>query len=72
MKLLIMRSSPASRHFLPHRSKYSPQHPVFRHPQTMFFPLCELVSHIYKTTGKMQFCVFKNNALEYTITGRSY
>jgi hypothetical protein len=25
-----MQSSPASRHFLPLRSKYSPQHPVFR------------------------------------------
>jgi len=27
MKLLIMQSSPASRHFLPLRCKYSPQHP---------------------------------------------
>jgi len=28
MKLLIMQSPPASCHFLPRRSKYSPQHPV--------------------------------------------
>jgi hypothetical protein len=33
-----MQSSPASRHFLPLRSKYSPQHPVITHPQSMFFP----------------------------------
>jgi hypothetical protein len=33
MKLLIMQSSPASRHFLTLRYKYSPQHPVFKNPQ---------------------------------------
>jgi hypothetical protein len=38
MKLLIMQSSPASRHFLPLRFKYSPQHPVLRHPQSLAFP----------------------------------
>jgi hypothetical protein len=32
MKLLIMQSSSASHHFLPLRSKYSPQHPVLKHP----------------------------------------
>jgi hypothetical protein len=37
-KLLITQSSPASRHFLPLRSKYSPQHPVLRHAQSMFSP----------------------------------
>jgi len=37
MKLLIMQSSPASHHFLPRRSKYSPQHPALRHPQSLFF-----------------------------------
>jgi hypothetical protein len=38
MKLLIMQYSAASLHFLPHRSKYSPQHPVHKHPQFVFFP----------------------------------
>jgi len=37
IKLLIMQSSSASYHFLPLRSKYSPQHPVPRHLQSMFF-----------------------------------
>jgi hypothetical protein len=32
MKLLIMQSSPASCHFLPTRSKHSPQHRVLKHP----------------------------------------
>jgi len=32
MKLLIMQSPPASHHFLPLRSKYSPQRPVLRQP----------------------------------------
>jgi hypothetical protein len=34
MNLRIMRFSPASRHFIPLRSKYS-QHPVLKHPQSM-------------------------------------
>jgi len=37
MKFLIMQSSPASYHFLPLRSKYSPQHPVLKHSQSRFF-----------------------------------
>jgi len=35
MKLLIMKSSPTSHHFLLLRSKYSYQHPVLIHPQCM-------------------------------------
>jgi hypothetical protein len=34
MKLLIIQSSPASYYFL--LCKYSPQHPVLKHPQFMF------------------------------------
>jgi hypothetical protein len=32
-----MQSSPAPCHFLPLRSKYPPQHPVPKHPQSMYF-----------------------------------
>jgi hypothetical protein len=38
MKFLIMNYSPASRQFHPLRSKCSPQHPVPKHLQSMFFP----------------------------------
>jgi hypothetical protein len=38
MKLLIMRYSPASRHFLPLRTK-PPQHPVLKHSQLEDFQL---------------------------------
>jgi hypothetical protein len=31
----------ASHHFLSLRSKYCPQHPALRHPQSVFFPWCE-------------------------------
>jgi hypothetical protein len=31
MKLLILQFSPTSSHFIPLRSKYSPQHPVLHH-----------------------------------------
>jgi hypothetical protein len=35
-------------------SKYSPKHPVLRHPQFVFFPSHERPgSHPYKTTGKI-------------------
>jgi hypothetical protein len=55
MKLLIMKSSPASRHFLPLRSKYFPQHPF-----SDTLNLCSSlsvwnhISHRYKTTGKIR------------------
>jgi hypothetical protein len=38
MKFLIMQASLASYHFFPLRSRYSPQHPVFKNLQYMFFP----------------------------------
>jgi hypothetical protein len=34
--LLIMQFPPISRHFISPRSKYSPQHPVLKDPQSMF------------------------------------
>jgi hypothetical protein len=33
IKLLVMQFPPISHHFTPLRSKYSPQHPVFKHRQ---------------------------------------
>jgi hypothetical protein len=38
MKLLIMQFSPTSYHFIPLWSKYSPQHPVLKHPESIFLP----------------------------------
>jgi hypothetical protein len=36
MKLLIMQLSPISCHLISLRTRYFPQHPVLRHPQSMF------------------------------------
>jgi hypothetical protein len=36
-----MQLSPPSRHSIPLWSKYSPQHPVLKHPQFMFLPYCQ-------------------------------
>jgi hypothetical protein len=33
-----MQSSPASCHLIPLRPKYSPQHPILKHPQPMILP----------------------------------
>jgi hypothetical protein len=33
-----MQFSPISCQFISLRSKYSPQHPVLKHPQSMFLP----------------------------------
>jgi hypothetical protein len=41
MKLLIMQVSPTSSHFISLRSKYSPQHPVLKHHQSVFHPKCQ-------------------------------
>jgi hypothetical protein len=49
MKLLIMQSSPDSRHFLRRRYKYSPQHPVFKHLNLgSSFNCRDQLSHTYK------------------------
>jgi hypothetical protein len=37
-KILVMRFPPPSRHLIPLRSKYSPQHPSLKHLQSMFLP----------------------------------
>jgi hypothetical protein len=37
-KHLIMQFPPISRASIPLRSKYSPQQPVLKHPQSMFLP----------------------------------
>jgi hypothetical protein len=37
-KLLVTQFSPFSRHIIPFRSKYPPQHPVLKPPQSMFLP----------------------------------
>jgi hypothetical protein len=49
IKLFIMHSSSSSRHFLWLRSKYTPQHPVLKYPQSMCFPYRarDQVSHPY-------------------------
>jgi hypothetical protein len=48
MKLLIMQFSVSSYHFIPLRSRYSPQHPLLKYPQSMCF---SYVLNPYKTTG---------------------
>jgi len=37
MKLLIMQFSASSYHLYPLMSKYTPQHPVLKHPCFVFF-----------------------------------
>ena len=36
-----MQSPPFPRYLVPPRSKYSPQHHVFKHPQLSFLPQCQ-------------------------------
>jgi len=38
VKDLVMQFSPESCYYLSLRSKYSPQHTVFKYPQSMFSP----------------------------------
>jgi hypothetical protein len=53
-----MQFSPVSNHFLPLKSKHSPQHPILSH--SVYGPSLRMrdqVSYSYKTTGK--FMVFR-------------
>jgi hypothetical protein len=56
MELLIMQFFPASCHFIPLRSKYSPKH-LFSNTLNLcvcsFFNVRDQVSHPYKPTGKI-------------------
>jgi hypothetical protein len=58
MKLFIMQFSPTFCHFISLRSKYSPQHPVLKHPQPMFLPLCQKTSFTNKCFFIYQFTWF--------------
>jgi len=40
-KLLIMHFSLLINHLIPLKVKYSPQHPILKHPQPTFLPQCE-------------------------------
>jgi hypothetical protein len=58
MKLLIMQSSPVSRHFLPLRSKYS-HRPALKQLQSMFFLQCDRlrITSIQKKGKIMVLCI---------------
>jgi hypothetical protein len=45
MKLLIIQIFPTSCHFISLRSVYSPQHPVLKHPQSMFMSETKFHTH---------------------------
>jgi len=38
---LLMKFSPLPCYLVPHRPKYSPQHPILKHPKPTFLPQCE-------------------------------
>jgi hypothetical protein len=59
MKLLIMQSSPASRHFLPLRSKYSSLSPSQRPSVCVFHLVWETKLHtVMEQQVKSWFCIF--------------
>ena len=54
IKLFIMYFSPIPRYLFPPRPKYSPQHPILKHPQPTFpLNVSDQVSHPHKTTRKI-------------------
>jgi hypothetical protein len=55
MTLLIVQSSPYSYYFLSVRSKYTPQHPAFKHPQSYVFPLVQEVQFNARNFSKKLF-----------------
>jgi hypothetical protein len=52
-ELLTMQSPPVSRHFLPLRSKYSPQCPALKHALCPSLSGRDEVSRPYTTIGKI-------------------
>jgi hypothetical protein len=66
MKLTIVQLSPFSRYFIPLRSKYSPHHPVLKHPiLCSFLNTRNQVSKTCKTTGRIAvLCILTFTLLE--------
>jgi hypothetical protein len=52
-----MQSSPSSHHFLPLKSKYSPQHPVLKHNLCSFLSVKDQLSHLQKNNRHNYSCV---------------
>jgi hypothetical protein len=50
--------SPASYHFISLQSRYSPQHPVLRHPQSVSLGMRGQESHPYNTKVKFYLLSF--------------
>jgi hypothetical protein len=60
MKLLVMQFPQISRHIIPLWSKHSPQHPVLKHPQSMFSPCPRLLVNFRNETKSDQFPETRN------------
>jgi hypothetical protein len=54
MKLLVMQFPPLSRHLIPPRSRYPPQHPVLKLPQSKFPYFLRFLTTDQKTEGSGQ------------------
>jgi hypothetical protein len=52
-KLWSSLFSPAFHHFMSLRSKYSLQHPVLKHPYSVFLNVRDQFSYPYRTTGEI-------------------
>jgi hypothetical protein len=48
-----MYFSTTFRHFISLQSKYSPQHRVLKHPQSMFLNVSDQISHQYRTKANI-------------------
>jgi hypothetical protein len=56
VEILIMQFSLTSSAFISLRSKHSPQHPVLKHPQSMFLPECSKFSFIPIQNCRQKLC----------------
>jgi hypothetical protein len=61
MTLLIMQFSPLSHHFISFRSKYSPQYPVLKHPQSIFLPSCQRPSFTFIQNYRQNYSFIYSN-----------
>ena len=61
IKLLIIQFFPLPSYLVPFKPKYSPQHPILKHPQPTFLPQCERPSFTpIKNYGQSYSSVYLN------------
>jgi hypothetical protein len=64
LKFLNVQFPSLSSDPVPIRPKYHPEHPILKHPQTMFISVRDQISRLYRKQAALFFCTFNLYIIE--------